>query len=110
MARSSLIRAIRYAEANDLVGRNVAALVTQPKGLEGHPSKSLTVPQAQALISASERSRLHVYIVLCLLTGCRTEEARALRWDHVDVHVILMSSRRSRRMWPYGDRCARTVM
>jgi integrase len=85
MARSSLVRAIRYAEANDLVGRNVAALVTPPKGLEGRPSRSLTLPQAQALIEAAEGSRLHGYIVLCLLTGCRTEEARALRWDHVDL-------------------------
>jgi integrase len=85
MAHNSLGRAIRYAEANDLVGRNVAALVTPPKGLEGRPSRSLTLPQAQALIKAAERSRLHAYIVLCLLTGCRTEEARALRWDHVDL-------------------------
>jgi integrase len=23
--------------------------------------------------------------MVCLLTGCRTEEARALRWDHVDL-------------------------
>ena len=64
--------------------RNVAALVTPPKGLEGRPSKSLTLRQAQALIKAAETSRLHAYIVLCLLTGCRAEEARALRWDHVD--------------------------
>jgi integrase len=85
MAHSSLGRAIRYAEANDLVGRNVAALVTPPKGLQGRPSKSLTLPQAKALIKAAERYRLHAYIVLCLLTGCRTEEARALRWDHVDL-------------------------
>jgi integrase len=85
MARNSLVRAIRYAEANDLVGRNVASLVTPPKGLEGRPSKSLTLPQAQVLIRAAETSRLHAYIVLCLLTGCRTEEARALRWDHVDL-------------------------
>ena len=85
MARSSLVRVIRYAEANDLAGRNVAALVTPPKGLEGRPSKSLTVEQAQALVKAAETSRLHAYIVLCLLTGCRTEEARALRWDHVDL-------------------------
>ena len=85
MARNSLVRAIRHAEANDLVGRNVAALVTPPKGLEGRPSKSLTLPQAQALIKAAERSQLHAYIVLCLLTGCRTEEAWALRWDHVDL-------------------------
>jgi integrase len=85
MARNSLVRAIRYAEANDLVGRNVAVLVTPPKGLEGRLSKSLTLLQAQALMAASEASRLHAYIVLCLLTGCRSEEARALRWDHVEL-------------------------
>jgi hypothetical protein len=32
IARASLVRAIRYAEAHDLVGRNVAALVDNPKG------------------------------------------------------------------------------
>jgi len=85
MAWSSLVRVIRYAEANDLVGRNVAALVTPPKGLEGRPSKALTLEQAQVLLKAAEASRLHAYIVLSLLTGCRTEEARALTWDHVDL-------------------------
>jgi len=30
-------------------------------------------------------SLMHAYIVLCLLVGVRTEEARALRWDHVDL-------------------------
>jgi len=85
MARLALVRAIRHAEANDLVGRNVAALVSAPKGQEGRPSKSLTVEQAQALIQAAEGSRLYAFIVLCMLTGCRTEEARALRWDHVDL-------------------------
>ncbi len=85
MARNSLVRVIRFAEANDLVGRNVAALVHPPKGLEGRPSKSLTLDQAQALVKAAEATRLHAYIVLCLLTGCRTEEARALLWDHVNL-------------------------
>ena len=33
---------------------------------------------------------LHAYVVLSLLVGVRTEEARALRWDHVD-----LESRRS---------------
>ncbi|HYB16389.1 MAG TPA: hypothetical protein VEF71_13090 [Streptosporangiaceae bacterium] len=28
---------------------------------------------------------MRAYIVLCLLVGVRTEEARALRWDHVDL-------------------------
>jgi integrase len=85
IARNALVRAIRHAEANDLVRRNVAALVNVPKGRPGRPSKSLTMRQAQALIKAVETSRLHAYIVLCLLTGCRAEEARALRWDHVDM-------------------------
>jgi integrase len=30
---------------------------------------------------AAEASPLHVYIVLSLLTGARTEELRALRWS-----------------------------
>ena len=85
MTRNSLVRAIRYAEANDLVGRNVAELVSPPRGLESRSSRSLTLQQAQALVKAAEGSRLHAYIVLCLLTGCRTEEARALQWDHVDL-------------------------
>jgi integrase len=33
----------------------------------------------------AEGSRLHAYIVLCLMTGCRTEEARAMRWDRVNL-------------------------
>ena len=27
---------------------------------------------------------MHAYIALCLATGIRTEEARALRWEHID--------------------------
>jgi integrase len=84
-AHNSLVRAIRYSEARDLVGRNVGALIRPPKGQEGRPSKALTLTQAHALIEAAESSRLHACIVLCLMTGCRTEEARALRWDHVDL-------------------------
>src|SRR5262249_36208524 len=49
----ALKRAIRYAEANDLVARNVAALVDTPKGREGRPSKSLTLEQAVAVITAA---------------------------------------------------------
>ena len=35
IARASLARAIRYAEAHDLVGRNVATLIDAPKGQVG---------------------------------------------------------------------------
>jgi len=83
ITRNSLERAIRHAESNDLVGRNVAALVKAPQGRSGRPSKSFTLDQAKALLAGSVGTRLHAYVVLSLLVGIRTEEARALRWDHV---------------------------
>ncbi|HEX2742868.1 MAG TPA: tyrosine-type recombinase/integrase [Streptosporangiaceae bacterium] len=82
---NSLERAIRHAEANDYVRRNVAALVKPPSGQAGRPSRSLTLEQAGSLLAAAIASPLGAYVVLCLLTGVRTEEARALTWDHVDL-------------------------
>lgn len=83
IAHNVLVRAIRQAERDDLVGRNVAALVKPPKGKRaGRPSKSLTLEQAVALMAAARGARLEAYIILSLLTGLRTEEVRALRWDH----------------------------
>jgi integrase len=85
IAKASLARAIRYAEAHDLVGRNVAMLVDPPKGGVGRPSRSLTLEQSLALLEAARESRLNAYVVLSLTVGIRTEEARELRWDHVDL-------------------------
>jgi integrase len=83
ITRNALERAIRHAEANDLVARNVAALVDPPRGRAGRPSKSFTVEQAKALLAAAEGTRWYAYVAVSLLAGIRTEEARALRWDHV---------------------------
>src|SRR5271166_5129044 len=103
MGHLALKRAIRHAEANDLVSRNVATLADTPKGREGRPSKSLTLDQAAAAVITAARTLpvmelrpglkdvrrpaalMHAYIVLSLLAGIRTEEARALRWAHVDL-------------------------
>jgi integrase len=85
LTHNALVRAIRHAEANDYVRRNVAALVKPPAGQPGRPSKSLTANQAAALLATAEGSRLGAYVVLCLLAGVRTEEARALTWDYVNL-------------------------
>ena len=53
MGHLALKRAIRHAEANDLVARNVAALADTPKGQDGRPSKSLTTDQAAAVITTA---------------------------------------------------------
>jgi integrase len=54
----------------------------------GRPSKSLTLERARDLVARAKQSRLHAYIVLCLLTGGRTEETRAVGWDHVDLEGV----------------------
>ncbi len=98
IAHNALTRAIRHAEANRHVVHNVAALVDTPKGQSGRPSKALTADQAAAVLMAAEGSRLGAYIVLCLMTGIRTEEARALRWDHVDLDAGSIAVWRSVRL------------
>jgi len=112
IAHNCLRRAIGHAEAADLVGRNVAALVRPPTGCEGRPSKAMSLDEARALLAtaagmsrsapgADERARgaysLHAYVVLLLTTGMRPEEARALRWDHVDLDAETVAVWRSDR-------------
>jgi integrase len=97
IAHNCLVRAIHHAEADDLVGRNVAALVRPPAGRQGRLSKALSVEQARALLDASEPYRLHAYVVLLLTTGIRPEEARALHWDFLDLEAGTVAVWRSDR-------------
>jgi integrase len=100
IARLGLERAIRHAQANGRIRTNVVELITTPKGTDGRPSKSLTLDQAHAVLEASRRpvavaefpglpprppALMNAYISLSLLVGVRTEEARALRWDHLNL-------------------------
>ncbi|MBP0460825.1 site-specific integrase [Streptomyces montanisoli] len=80
---SCLNRAVRRAMARDKVKRNVVELCAIPAGRTGRPSKALTFAQAEAVLRAAAGTSLHAYIVVALLTGARTEEMRALTWDHV---------------------------
>ena len=82
---SCLNRAVKRAMTRDKVKRNVVALCSVPKGKPGRPSKALTLAQAEAVLTAAEHTRMRAYVVLSLLTGARTEELRALTWDHVDL-------------------------
>jgi integrase len=86
MAHLALTRAITRAQAKNLVLRNVSALTGTPPGQEGRPSRSMTLAQATALTAAATAAgpRTYAYIMLSLCTGVRTEEAQALRWEHVD--------------------------
>ncbi|MEV4558300.1 site-specific integrase [Kitasatospora sp. NPDC049285] len=79
---SCLNRAVKRAMARDKVKRNVVELCAVPTGQAGRPSKALTLAQAEAVLKAAEKTGMYAYIVVSLLTGARTEELRALTWDH----------------------------
>ncbi|WP_267245836.1 site-specific integrase, partial [Streptomyces sp. PR69] len=83
MLHSILRRTIAHAERRGKVLRNVAAVVDVPDGRPGRPSKSLSLEQATSVLRAMQGSWIHAYVVLSLLVGVRTEEARALTWKHV---------------------------
>ena len=95
-----LERAIRHAQARDKVRRNVASLIDVPDGQEGRPSKSMTRDQAIRLldeVGQGSTHRLAAYVVLSLVTGVRTEEARALTWADVDLQQGTVAVYRSVR-------------
>jgi len=95
-----LERAIRHAQARDKVRRNVASLILVPKGQEGRPSKAMTLDQAVRLlehVGPGSEHRLAAYVVVSLLAGVRTEEARALRWAEVDLEEGTVAVYRSVR-------------
>jgi integrase len=84
--RSILRRSVTRAQARDKVKRNVVLLCDLPAaGRDGRPSKALTLGQAAAVLAAAEDTPMYAYIVLSILIGARTEELRALTWDHVDL-------------------------
>ena len=87
--RSCLSRSVRRAMKRNLVERNVVELCDVPRGRDGRRSKSLTLDQARAVLTETHDDPLHCYIVVSLLTGARTEELRALRWEHVHLDGIV---------------------
>jgi integrase len=95
-----LERAIRHAQARDKVRRNVASLIDVPEGQEGRPSKAMTLAEAVKLLETLETVtdfRLFAYVIVSLLAGVRTEEARALTWAEVDLDAGTVAVYRSVR-------------
>jgi hypothetical protein len=126
MGHLALKRAIRHAEASDLVGRNVATLVdtplrparaaikiSHPPADRGGHTAAETLPVMELRPGLKDVRRpaelVYAYIVLSLLVGVGTEEARAPRWQHVDLDGDRTPSPPLRSMQQCGDRCACTA-
>ena len=84
LARGTLRRAIRYAERQGLVQRNVAAIAAGPKKQQ---TQGRTMDQAQvaAFMAAIEEDRLRAAYLVGLGLGLRVSELGGLSWS--DVHL-----------------------
>lgn len=79
-AHRTLVTMLEYARSERMISDNVAAITTPRRT---HPRKargSLTRDEARALLAAGDARW-----TLALLTGLRSGEARALRWEDVDL-------------------------
>jgi integrase len=86
LAKNTLERAIRLAQAHDKVTRNVAEVVKTPAGRKaGKPRQAFSLEEMLAVLDAATGYRnMDGYIHLGFLTGASPDELRGLHWDQVD--------------------------
>jgi integrase len=84
LARSVLVRALRWAEQTNIIGRNPARVVQGPKATR-KTSDALTADEALAVLAQAKGDRLEALAVVLLRLGLRRGEALGLRWVDVDL-------------------------
>jgi integrase len=86
MSRNVLERAIRFAQAQDKVARNVAEVVKTPAGQKaGQGRQAFTVEEMFAVLDAATGwKNMDAFIHLGFLTGASPDELRGLHWAEVD--------------------------
>ena len=82
-ARALLARAIRRAQRDGLVHRNVAELAEVPRGTV-RKSRAMTLDQVRALLALKLTPFWRAYLVTALTCGLRPGELLGLTWDDVD--------------------------
>lgn len=89
-AHAILSRALKVAEREDRVRRNVAALVDVPSGADSHHGELTTEQAKRVLRSAVDDPRTLARLTCALVLGIRQGEALALQWPAVDLAAGLM--------------------
>lgn len=102
MARAVLRRALRRAEQEELLTRNVAAIADGPNIRRGE-GRTLSPDAARSLIAASRSERLQAAFSAALSLGLRRGEVLGLRWKDLDLDgsvptaAITMQLQRTKR-------------
>jgi integrase len=108
MTRSVLVRAIRRAQRDGLVARNVADLVPCPRGTR-RESRSMSVAQVEQLLRAELSPWWRAYLYTGIMCGLRPGELLGLRWEDVDTAAGVIRVRKSAKIHHDGTR-ARVVV
>lgn len=95
--RSVLVKAVRQAEIDNVVQRNVAALSSNV-AVGVKPGRSLTEEEATALLKAFKGQRLEALFTLMLTMGLRPGEASGLTWEHIDMDLGVLHVRQSLKL------------
>jgi integrase len=83
-----LRRALRRAEAHDLIHRNVALLADMPEGALTRRSDAMTAGQAGQLLASGLTPRMRAWLSVTIMMGLRPGEAGALSWDDIDAGTL----------------------
>jgi integrase len=83
-ARTVLSGALNKALRYELLPRNVAALVDNPR-VSARPDDTLSVDEARLLLGAVDGERLAAMVHLLVWLGVRRGEVLALRWSNADL-------------------------
>lgn len=84
LARSTLRRALRTAEADGLITKNPAALVDGVK-VTSKEGRTLTPEQGRKLLQAADGTEISALVSVLLSLGLRKGEALALSWVDIDL-------------------------
>jgi len=114
LARATLRRALRVAEAEGYVPRNVAALVDGIK-VQSKKGRTMTPENVRALLESVRGDRIEPVIHVMLSLGVRRSEALGLCWPDLDLNAtpptvhIRMALKRERSGMVLGEpKTART--
>jgi len=101
-AKGLLVRAIRKAERDEKIGRNVAQLAETPQGTRKE-SSAMTLEQIRALFASGLTLWWRGYLMTGILCGLRPGELAGLTWDDVDFAAGVLRVRHSLKEIPVKD-------
>jgi integrase len=100
----TLRQALRWAVAADLIARNPAEHVTNPRTPIAKVDDTLTGEEAKAVLVAAEGDELEALVWLALKYGLRLGELLDLRWADVDLAGKELTVRRASTKTDAGHR------